>query len=81
MKPLDLTAYAVAKAIGTTPITISMVCRGKRAVSVLLALKLARYLGTTPRFWINLQSDYDLRMAEREQGASIEQSILPLAAA
>ena len=78
MKPLNLSAYAVAKAIGTTPITISMVCRGKRAVSVLLALRLARYFGTSARFWTNLQSDYDLRTVEREVGAAIEQSIMPL---
>ena len=50
MKPLDLSAYAVAKAIGATPITISMVCRGKRSISVLLALRLARYFGTSTRF-------------------------------
>lgn len=81
MKPLDLSAYAVAKAIGSTPITISLICWGKRAVSVQLALRLARYFGTSARFWINLQSDYDLRTVEREIGASIEQSIVPLAAA
>ena len=81
MKPLSLTAYAVAKATKSTPITISMVCRGKRAVSVQLALRLARYFGTSARFWMNLQSDHDLKMAEREVGASIEQSVVPLAAA
>jgi plasmid maintenance system antidote protein VapI len=43
-------------------------------------LRLGRYLGTTPQFWLNLQSSYDLRKAEQEVGSSISRSVKPRAA-
>ncbi|MGH7951953.1 MAG: HigA family addiction module antitoxin [Limisphaerales bacterium] len=60
MKPMNLTAYAVAKAIGATPIAISQICRGKRSVRA--ALKLGRLFNVSPELWIGIQADYDLEM-------------------
>ncbi len=81
MEPLGLSAYAVAKAIGTTPITISMILRGKRAVSPEMALRLARYTGTSAEFWSNLQSNHDLRVARRAKESDIYKRVIPLAQA
>lgn len=63
MKPLGLSAYAVAKAIGCTPITISLITRGKRAVTAEMALKLGRYFNVSPELWVGIQGDYDLETA------------------
>lgn len=80
MEPLGLSAYAVAKAIGSTPITVSMIVRGKRAVSAEMALRLGRYTGTSAEFWNNLQANHDLRMARRRKEAEIEKRVVPLQA-
>ena len=59
MKPMKLSAYAVAKAIGATPIGISQICRGKRSVSAEMALKLGRLFNVSPELWMGIQADYD----------------------
>ncbi len=63
IKPMNLSAYAVAKAIGATPIAISQICRGKRSVSAEMALKLGRLFNVSPELWIGIQADYDLEVA------------------
>ncbi len=78
MEPLGLSSYAVAKAIGATPITISMITRGKRAISAEMALRLGRYTGTTAEFWLSLQCAYDLRTARRKKEEEIARRIVPL---
>ena len=77
MKPMGLSAYAVARAIGSTPITISHICRRKRNISAEMALKLGRYLNVSPELWMGLQADYDLEVARNEMEASIEKRIRP----
>ncbi|MFN0102095.1 MAG: HigA family addiction module antitoxin, partial [Bryobacteraceae bacterium] len=68
MKPLGLTAYVVAKAIGTTPIAISRIIQRQRAVSAEMALKLGRAFSVSPELWMGIQADYDLEVA-RERSA------------
>ena len=51
--------------------------REKRAITPDTALRLAHYFGTTPEFWLNLQTAYDLRRTHRELGATIEREVLP----
>lgn len=72
MKPLGLTACAVAKAIGAAPIAISQICRGKRAVSAEMALKLGRLLNVSPEVWMGIQADYDLEVARLKSQERIE---------
>src|SRR3954462_7700261 len=60
MKPLGLSAFAVAQALRATPIPISEIIRRKRAVSAQMALKLGRLFNISPEFWMGIQSDYDL---------------------
>src|SRR3972149_931788 len=78
MKPLGLSAYAVAKAIGTTPIAISQICRGKRSVSAEMALKLGRLFNVSPELWMGIQADYDLEVARLQSEKTIEKNIQPL---
>jgi len=63
--PLGVTQYRLAQAVSVPPRRINEIVHGKRAISADTALRLARYFGTTPDFWINLQAQYDLRQAEK----------------
>ena len=60
LKPLGLSQYRLAKGLTVPPRRINEIVLGKRAVTADTALRLARFFGTTERFWINLQSSYDL---------------------
>jgi addiction module HigA family antidote len=66
MKPLELSALAVANGLGVAPTAVNLLIRGRRGVSAELALRLARYVGTTAEFWIGLQGQYDLDVAHDE---------------
>ena len=81
MKPLGLTANAVAKGLGVAPITVSLLIRGKRNVSAEMALRLARWSGSSVQFWMNMQAFHDTRMAERKVAGRIAREVTPLRAA
>ena len=72
LEPLGISRYKLAKAIGVTPMRISEICAGKRAVTVDTALRLSRAFGTTPGFWLSLQADYDTEEVMRRKGSDIE---------
>ncbi len=78
MKPLGLSAYAVAKAIGATPIAISEIIRHKRAVSAEMALKLGRFFSVSPELWMGIQADYDLELARNRSQADIFRRVQPI---
>ena len=78
MKPLGMSAYAVAKAIGATPIAISEIIRRKRAVSAEMSLKLGRLFNVSPELWMGIQADYDLEIARDRSGADIFRRVHPL---
>lgn len=59
---------------------VNEVVREKRSVNTYTALRLARYFNPTAQYWLNLQTSYDLKLAEREVGGKIETEIQPLAA-
>ena len=63
------------------PRRINEIVLGKRAVSADTALRLARFLGTTPEFWLNLQASYDLRTARARAGERIEREVVPIGSA
>lgn len=79
MKPMGLSAYAVAKAIGATPIAISQICRRRRGVSAEMALKLGRLFNVSPDVWIGIQADYDLEVARLRCEKRIFRDVQPLA--
>ena len=63
---------ALAEHIGVLAKTINEICRGKRGISAEMAMKLSRALGASPQFWLNLQSNYELRLAEQKAGKVIK---------
>jgi addiction module HigA family antidote len=60
LEPVGLSQYGVAKGLSVPPRRINEIVLGKRAVTADTALRLGRYFGTSPRFWLNLQTAYDL---------------------
>jgi len=62
--PLGMSARALAKALGVPANRVTEIMRGERDVSADTAIRLGRYFGTDPRFWLNLQAAYDLSVAE-----------------
>ncbi len=64
LKPLGVSQYQLAKDISVPPRRINEIVHGKRAVTADTALRLSRCLGTSERFWLNLQADYELEVAK-----------------
>ena len=77
MEPLGLSQSALAEAIDVTPMRVSQIVRGQRAVTADTALRLSRYFGTRPGWWLDLQSFYDLEVAADELEARITRTIKP----
>ena len=75
MIPLGLSQYQLAQDIGVSPIRISQIVRGKRAVTVDTAMRLARYFGTGAGVWLRLQVRYDLEVAEKELSERIRREV------
>lgn len=81
MEPLGISAYRLAKDIGVPQDRISAILRGTRAISLDSAIRFGRYFGTTHQFWLNLQSEYEYRLARRSGTLkAIEAAVRPLAA-
>lgn len=69
IKGFEITQNKLAVAIGVPPRRINEIVHGKRRITADTALRLARYFGTSPEFWLNLQSHYDLRIERRNLAA------------
>ena len=80
LQPMGLSVYGLARALKISRPRVNDIVLGRRAVSVDTALRLGRYFGTTPEFWIHLQTRYDLDLAERTIRPGIEREIEPRAA-
>lgn len=78
---IGLSASALAKALGVPVNRVTMIVNGQRGVSADTALRLARYFGTTPQFWLNLQKTWELRRAELAAGREITEQVTPRHAA
>jgi addiction module HigA family antidote len=76
LKPLGLSQYRVAKDTNVPPRRINEVVHGKRSISADTALRLARYFGTSERFWMNLQSRYDLEVEKDKLGDRLASEVL-----
>jgi len=77
MEPLGITAYALAKACQIERPRLERIVRELQGISADTALRLAKYFGTTPEFWMNLQSRYELEEARNEIGADLEEIEAP----
>ncbi len=74
---LGLPANALSKALDVPVNRVTLILNGQRGVSADTALRLARYFGTTPRLWLNLQQTWELRRAELDVGREIAQRVTP----
>ena len=80
MKPLGLTMNALAIALRVPATRIAAIVHGQRAVTVETAMRLARYFGTTPGFWLNLQTNHDLSRGQADLARQVEAEVQPRAA-
>ena len=75
LEELGLSANALAKALDVPTNRVTAILKGQRGVTADTALRLARYFGTTPQLWQNLQKAFELRVAEIESGPQIEKRV------
>lgn len=78
MDPLNISMNQLARDLSVPPNRISEIVNGKRAISADTALRLQRYFGVEAQFWLNLQTEYELRMMKRKIWNDIERRIIPV---
>lgn len=81
MKPLGLNSHRLARDLKVPATRISEIVNGRRGITTDTALRLARYFGSTPQFWMNLQAAYDLNVAMGSYADKISRDVHPLKAA
>jgi len=75
LAPMEISQYRLAKSIKVSPRRINEIVHGTRAVTANTALRLAKFFGSSPEFWLNLQSHYDLEMEQEKIGFKLEKEI------
>src|SRR5437764_13420512 len=78
LAPLGISQYRLAKETSVPPRRINEIVHGTRAVTADTALRLARYFGTTERFWLNLQAHYDLEVEKDRLGTRLDREVKAL---
>ncbi len=81
LAPLGMTPHELAMALRVPATRINDIVNEKRGITADTALRLARYFGTTSRFWMNMQASWELEVAEDEEGKRVEREVLPRAVA
>jgi addiction module HigA family antidote len=79
MKPLGLNPHKLSLALRVSAPAVYEIVAEERAISTEMALRLAHYFGTTPEFWMNLQTRYDLEVARDREAARIAREVRPMA--
>jgi addiction module HigA family antidote len=77
LAPLGISAHQLALALRVPATRINDIVNQKRGITAETALRLSRYFGTTPRFWMNMQSSWELELAEDELGQAVKREVLP----
>ena len=77
LKPLNMSVNQLAKSLAVDAARLNEIVRGRRGITADTALRLARYLGTTPEFWLKLQVHYELRVARQTRLKEIEDAVRP----
>lgn len=72
MKPMEISINALSRDLNVPPNRISEIVNGKRSITADTALRLGKYFGVSPELWLDLQSDYDIRIAQRTVWPKIE---------
>jgi addiction module HigA family antidote len=78
LKPMGISQNQLAMSMRVPSGRITEIVQGKRGITAETALRLARAIGTTPGFWMNLQARYDLRVAEDKLGDVLEKEVVPI---
>lgn len=81
LKPMSISQYRLAKDISVPPRRINEIVHGQRCITADTALRLGRYFGVAPQFWLNLQSHFDLAQEEDRIGDRLDQEVHVLATA
>jgi antitoxin HigA-1 len=81
LEPFELSQYRLAKGLSVPPRRINEIVLGKRAISADTALRLARFFGTSARFWLNLQTAYDLDVEQDRLAGRLQKEVTVLKAA
>lgn len=81
LNPMGISQYRLAKSISVPPRRINEIVHGKRAITADTALRLSRFFGTSERFWLNLQTRYDLETEKDRLGDRLNDEVSPLAQA
>ena len=79
LDPMEITQYRIAKDISVPARRINEIVHGKRRISADTALRLSKYFGTTERFWLNLQTRYDLEIEKDRLGSRLDDEVRKLA--
>src|SRR5271157_3956644 len=77
LSPLDMSANKLALALRVPATRINDIVNEKRGITADTALRLSRYFGTTPKFWMNMQTSWELEVAEDQLGYSVRREVLP----
>jgi addiction module HigA family antidote len=75
---LGMSASELARTLRIPTNRVTEIIRGRRGISADTALRLSQWMGTTPEYWMNLQRNYELRLAEQEHGEEIRREIIPM---
>jgi addiction module HigA family antidote len=77
LKEIGISPTALSRALDVPTNRITQIINGQRAITAETALRLGQWFGTSPEFWLNLQKQYELRLAEQEYGRKIRETISP----
>lgn len=80
MAPMGISANQLARDLDVPTNRVSQIVKGKRAITADTALRLGAYFGVSPELWLNLQADYEMRVAQRHHGDAIRRRVRPRAA-
>jgi addiction module HigA family antidote len=78
LEPMDITQYRLSKDISVVPRRINEIVHGKRSITADTALRLSRYFGTSEKFWMNLQTRYDMELQRDFLGDRLEKEVVVL---
>jgi addiction module HigA family antidote len=78
LEELGMSASELARTLHIPTNRVTEIIRGRRGISADTALRLSQWMGTTPEYWMNLQRNYELRLAEQKHGEEIRRDIAPL---
>lgn len=78
LKPMEISQYRLAKSTKLPQTRIAEIVKGRRSITAETALRFARFFNTSPQFWMNLQTEYELRIAKRKLQKKVEREVEPI---